>query len=473
MPLLRSIPYASAMSSMSPYSMPLCTIFTKCPAPSVPTCVTHGPESLLAAIASNTGLIDSHDCAEPPGMSDGPCRAPSSPPDTPEPTKCSPLPSSRAVRSCVSLNQELPPSMRMSPGSSSGAILSMVMSTGLPALIIIMMRRGRSRLRTKSSNVFVPVICLPGFFATKRSTHSPSRFHTATEKPCSSTLSARFSPITPRPIIPNCAISTLRVAAAASAAGARSGRRYTFHRLRQRLQSAVGVLAEVDAEQPPVARGERLVIADGLRAAQHAEAESLAGDGHVLAAAAGELQEHAVVRAAFVQLTGGVEEARAVAGGGGDAQLARDGLADGGDGLVARRTRRDVLGERDVIARLDFRQQRGDGVGIAGVDLRAGERHRPLRLELLEQLPGVVLRLLHVRLIEGVDAQQRAGDGGGELPGEEDLAEVERIGQDLIDDGMAGVGERFQPIEIVRAAHADRDEDAIVAIIARVQRRLA
>src|SRR5205085_5234968 len=101
------------------------------------------------------------------------------------------------------------------------------------------------------------------------------------------------------------------------------------------------------------------------------------------------------------------------------------------------------------------------------------ERHRPLRLELLEQLLRVVLRLLHVRLIERVDAEERAGDGGGELPGEENLAEVERIAQDLIEYGMAGVGQRLEAIEVVRAAHADGDEDAIVAVVARIERRLA
>jgi hypothetical protein len=35
---------------MSAYSMPLCTIFTKWPAPSWPTCVTHGSPSATAAI---------------------------------------------------------------------------------------------------------------------------------------------------------------------------------------------------------------------------------------------------------------------------------------------------------------------------------------------------------------------------------------------------------------------------------------
>ena len=43
------------MSCMSAYSMPLCTIFTKCPAPSGPTCVVHGTPSTFAAIASSIG----------------------------------------------------------------------------------------------------------------------------------------------------------------------------------------------------------------------------------------------------------------------------------------------------------------------------------------------------------------------------------------------------------------------------------
>ena len=75
---------------MSPYSMPLCTIFTKWPAPSGPTCVTHGPASVFAAMASSTSRMIGHASFEPPGISDGPNRAPSSPPDTPQPTKWMP-----------------------------------------------------------------------------------------------------------------------------------------------------------------------------------------------------------------------------------------------------------------------------------------------------------------------------------------------------------------------------------------------
>ena len=59
------------MSCISPYSMPLWTIFTKWPAPFSPTQSQQGePSSTLA---------------EPPGIMEGPFRAPSSPPDTPVP----------------------------------------------------------------------------------------------------------------------------------------------------------------------------------------------------------------------------------------------------------------------------------------------------------------------------------------------------------------------------------------------------
>ena len=43
------------MSCMSAYSMPLCTIFTKWPAPSVPTWVTQGSSSATAAIEARIG----------------------------------------------------------------------------------------------------------------------------------------------------------------------------------------------------------------------------------------------------------------------------------------------------------------------------------------------------------------------------------------------------------------------------------
>src|SRR5215207_1163070 len=64
------------MICMSPYSIPLCTILTKWPAPSGPTCVTQGPASVFAEIASSTSWIRVHAASDPPGMIDGPKRAP-------------------------------------------------------------------------------------------------------------------------------------------------------------------------------------------------------------------------------------------------------------------------------------------------------------------------------------------------------------------------------------------------------------
>src|SRR5688572_2582812 len=187
---------------MSPYSIPLCTILTKWPAPSGPTWVTQGPESVLAAIPSSTGCRRFQASLVPPGISDGPRRAPSSPPETPIPTKLTPPFFRSSSRRRVSTKWVLPPSMTMSPASSSGFSWFSTSSTGLPALIIIMIRRGFSRAETNSASDFVAVKRLLALSATNFSVTGCSRFHTATEKPWSSMLRARFRPITARPIIP-------------------------------------------------------------------------------------------------------------------------------------------------------------------------------------------------------------------------------------------------------------------------------
>ena len=72
---------------MSPYSMPLWTILTKCPAPSGPTHSQHGvPSGAFAAIAWKIGFTSGQASTSPPGMIEGPWSAPSSPPETPVPT---------------------------------------------------------------------------------------------------------------------------------------------------------------------------------------------------------------------------------------------------------------------------------------------------------------------------------------------------------------------------------------------------
>ena len=130
------------MSCMSAYSMPLCTIFTKCPAPSWPMCVTHGSPSATAAIERRIGPSVTHDSSEPPGMRDGPSRAPSSPPETPIPTKLMPVSRTARSRRIVSVNSEFPPSMMMSPGSNTLTSSSITASVGPPALTMMSAARG-------------------------------------------------------------------------------------------------------------------------------------------------------------------------------------------------------------------------------------------------------------------------------------------------------------------------------------------
>ena len=89
-------------------------------------------------------------------MIDGPKRAPSSPPETPQPTKFRRRSRSAASRRRVSSKYELPPSIRMSPASSSGESLPIISSTGAPAGTIIRIRRGRSSAATSASSVFAP-----------------------------------------------------------------------------------------------------------------------------------------------------------------------------------------------------------------------------------------------------------------------------------------------------------------------------
>ena len=134
--------YASAMSCMSAYSMPLCTILTKWPAPSWPTCVTHGSPSATAAIERRIGPRVTHDSSEPPGMIEGPFSAPSSPPEMPAPTKLMPVSRTAFSRRMVSVNRALPPSTMMSPGSKTSTSASMTDPSVPPAWTMMIAVRG-------------------------------------------------------------------------------------------------------------------------------------------------------------------------------------------------------------------------------------------------------------------------------------------------------------------------------------------
>ena len=121
--------------------------------------------------------------------------------------------------------------------------------------------------------------------------------------------------------------------------------------------------------------------------------------------------------------------ARSVAGGGGDPIRVADGQPDGIQRPVVLRGGLDIREQSHVIAGVDLRKQRLDG-GIQGRALLPSPTD-PLphgwRAALAEHLPGEVLGLLHVGLVEHVDPQDRARDRDRILPAKEFGAETQRV----------------------------------------------
>ena len=183
--------------------MPLCTIFTKCPAPPGPIHSQQGwPSSVLAAMACKNGLTIGHASAEPPGIKAGPFKAPSSPPLTPVPTYKMPVPSSESMRRCVSRYRVLPPSMITSPGDSKGHNSLSTASTGAPAGTISQTRRGHCKLAANSAKELAAPAFKPSVRLANLARLFVSKSKPVTLKPFRSKFSAKFSPMTPKPMSP-------------------------------------------------------------------------------------------------------------------------------------------------------------------------------------------------------------------------------------------------------------------------------
>ena len=190
--------------------MPLCTIFTKCPAPSVPMCVQHGSPSTCAEIFSRIGPSDSYDSRRP-ARHDRRARSTRPPRRRTPRTRRNGCPSRcrAACRRRVSANCALPPSMMMSPGSTSAASSSITASVGPPALTMIRIFRGAASDATKSA---------VDSDATKRRHQSRARrsapcvlaydrLCTAVTNPFRAKFRARFDPITANPVTPISALA--------------------------------------------------------------------------------------------------------------------------------------------------------------------------------------------------------------------------------------------------------------------------
>ena len=141
--------------------MPLCTIVTKWPEPPGPSQSQHGvPSGATAAMPLSMFSTCGHADGSPPGISDGPWRAPSSPPEIPTPRYLIPSMASRSARRVVSVYREFPPSMTMSLGSRRGRRSSITASTGEPAFTMRRTFRGWDKDWTRSGRVVAAMMSL-------------------------------------------------------------------------------------------------------------------------------------------------------------------------------------------------------------------------------------------------------------------------------------------------------------------------
>ena len=154
-------------------------------------------------MSSRIGPSHLYDSAVPPGMIDGPLSAPSSPPETPVPTKCRPCSRRAFSRRIVSGKWALPASMTMSPSSRSGISSSMTASVGPPALTMMTTLRGRSSEATKSA-MDSDGRNAPSWPASsiRDCVLAYERLCTATVYPWRAKLRARLRPMTARPVTP-------------------------------------------------------------------------------------------------------------------------------------------------------------------------------------------------------------------------------------------------------------------------------
>src|SRR5450432_1407289 len=249
------------------------------------------------------------------------------------------------------------------------------------------------------------------------------------------------------------------------------------------------------AQSAAAAFGEDGEIAASLGGLYGAESIFLVRNRKVDGVVAGDLQKHATVGSTFVGLTGGVQKAGAEAEDGGDFLLVAYGETNGLQSFFVGFVHGDVAEESEIISGMeaaemsfqDFHEARAafEGVGIffVGVELDAVafEKRRFVGqlagfFVLAGQFFGFNFAGFDVGLIEGVDADDRACDGGGNFPAEEFLAEVVDIVDGDAYDGMAGgfksadggilgfVGGGFE---------AQIGEDAIVAVGVEFRERFA
>src|SRR5260221_1927692 len=245
----------------------------------------------------------------------------------------------------------------------------------------------------------------------------------------------------------------------------------------------------MDAQSPPPALGEDIEIAARLRRLDGAESVFLAGHGKVLRIIAGDLQKDPGIGAALVSLSRRMQEAWAETEAGRDALRIADRAAGGLQRHGMRFVVLDIGEQREVIPApeppemgLQIAFERGAGAEIGellGVH-RIGEELDAARYEdrlLFRQRAGLFISRrqlacldlagLDIGLIEGVDADDRAGDRGGDLPAKELLAELVTVFEGDAHDGLAGALQRIDGAilcHVRTVIETDIGEEAVAAV---------
>src|SRR5579859_63239 len=213
--------------------------------------------------------------------------------------------------------------------------------------------------------------------------------------------------------------------------------------VRQRRQSYRDIFAEMDTQRAAVTFRENGKIAARLGGFYHAKSVSLTRNEEVDGVVASNLQENAGVGTALVGLSRGMKKARPKAQDGRDFSVVSHGKADGLEGFFIRFVHGEVAQHRKIITGVDarevFLQDGGErcttlksgGIRPIGVEFAAiaVEKRRfrgklAARFVFASQLARFHLTCFNIRLIEGVDADERAGHRSSDFPAEELLAEV-------------------------------------------------
>src|SRR5216683_1191686 len=266
----------------------------------------------------------------------------------------------------------------------------------------------------------------------------------------------------------------------------------------QRGEPGLDIAAEMDAQGAPTALGEDIEVAARLRRLDGAEAVSAAWDAKVAAIIVGDLQKNAGIRSAFVGLAGRVEKAWPKADTSRDAPGVADHAPHRLQGAGMRRIALDIGEQRAVVAlpeltemRPQITRQRGARAAIGecpGIPL-VGEERDPVGgedrlfrpqpaalLVLVGELAGLDLAGLDIGLVERTEANDGAGDGGGDLPAEEFLAELAGIREGDADDRLAGALQRVDGA-VLRGIGAGIEtqigEETVAAVDFRRTERLA